>query len=395
MGEERSTKGISRVLESVRVLDFSQVLAGPYCTRLLVDLGAEVIKVEPPPRRMELSRIDKKALWWLSNCGKKSLCFDLTKPKAVQIIDELVEKSDVLVENFRPGVMKKLGIGYDQLREVNPKIIMCSLSTYGNDSPYAHLPGGALVPHAFSGYMWMQGKLADPDGPPMNCAFALGDMAAATYALAAICSALYFRERTGIGQYIDISLVDTLFAFMGDRVQVTLLEKQDESNASRGGSFIYAGKDGYVTMSGLTKEQQSRFFKAMGREDLNVDDYFGLRQEELNQIITQWVQSFDSIQEVVSIMEKADVICAPVLSIREASTNAHFVEHNMTQEVNDPEYGKVKVVNSPFRFSYSPSGLTGSYPKLGEHNHEVLETLLGRSSKEIDQLQEEGIIYSE
>ncbi|MBN1190448.1 MAG: CoA transferase [Dehalococcoidales bacterium] len=395
MGEDSITKVRPRILESVRVLDFTQVLAGPYCTRLLVDLGAEVIKVEPPPRRLELSRIDKKALWWLSNCGKKSLCLDLTKPEAVRIIHELVKKTDVVIENFRPGVMNKLGIGYDHLKEINPKIIMCSLSTYGKDSPNSHLPGGALVPHAFSGYMWMQGKVANPDGPPMNCAFAIGDMGAAIYALSAICGALYFRERTGVGQYIDISLVDSLYSLMGDRVQGMLLEKPGEPGMSGGPSFVYKGKDGYLTVSGLTLDQQARFLKVIGRGDLKVEDYFGLRQEELNETITEWVQSFDSVHEAVAKLNEADVICSPILTLREASENPHFVAHNMTQEVDDPEYGKVKVINSPFHFSHTESGLRGSYPKLGEHNRELIESLLGYTAEDIDRLQESGVMFTD
>ena len=155
MGEEGEAQAKLRVLESVRILDFSHVLAGPYCTRLLVDLGAEVIKVEPPPPKIELSRTAGGDLWWLSNCGKKSLCLDLTKPKAVEIVHKLVKRCDVVVENFRAGVMAKLGIGYDRLREANPRIIMCSLSPFGQEGPYSHLPASALVPNALSGYMWM------------------------------------------------------------------------------------------------------------------------------------------------------------------------------------------------------------------------------------------------
>jgi CoA:oxalate CoA-transferase len=221
------------------------------------------------------------------------------------------------------------------------------------------------------------------------------------FALSAICSALYFREIRGIGQHIDVTLVDSLFALMGERVQAVLLEPQRALGGSPGGSLIYPGKDGYVTMTGLTKEQQVRFYKAMGREDLLTDPKFDTPEhrfenaEELTQIITEWVQSFDSIQQVISIMQKADVECTPILSINEAITHPHFVSHGMTQEVDDPERGKVKVINSPFRFSHSESGLRGSYPKLGEHNHEVLSSLLGRSAREVDQLQEEGVMYSE
>jgi crotonobetainyl-CoA:carnitine CoA-transferase CaiB-like acyl-CoA transferase len=401
MGRDEGNPVAQSVLSSVRVLDFSQVLAGPYCTRLLVDLGAEVIKVEPTPPRVEFSREGKQGLWWLSNCGKKSICLDLTKEESRQIVHELVKECDVVVENFRAGVMSKMGIGYESLREANPRIIFCSLSTYGQDDPKSHLPGSAVVPHALSGYMWVQGKVADQDGPPIGSAFAVGDVSAAVYAATAICSALYYREVSGIGQHIDIALVDSLFSMMSDKGQQLLLDKSEDPKGVRGGSVAIPGKDGHLVIHGLTPEQQKRLLKTMGREDLDTNPGFDnpelmmKHREKLMQAMVDWVQSFDSIQEVMSIVEQADVICAPVLSIWDASRHPHMVAHDMIREIDDPEKGKIKVINTPFRFSNSESGMRGDYPELGEHNREVLQSLLHYSDEKLDQLHEEGIIHSE
>lgn len=397
MDKDRETGTRRSVLDSIRVLDFSHILAGPYCTRLLSDLGAEVIKVEPPPEG-ELSRYAGLHYWWFCNCGKKSLCLDLNNEKSVQIIHELAKKCDVVVESFRPGVLDRLGVGYTSLREVNPRIIMCSLSAFGQKSPYSRSPGTAVVAHALSGIMWLQGKIVDPSGPPLSPPFAIGDIGASLYAVGAICAALYFREKTGVGQYIDISLIDSLFG-MNDRVQQQMLEQ--EALQSISATPVYAGKDGYVTIQGVGQVMLARLWKAMGKGELSADDRFDTIEhrvehlDELNQIIEEWVQSFDSIQQVIPILEKADVVCAPILSINEASTHPHLVAHEMLRETNDPERGKVKVPNSAFRFSETRSGLRGNLPRLGEHNLEILRSILDYSAEEVIQLEDEGTIYSD
>jgi len=387
------------VLDSVRVLDFSHILAGPYCTRLLSDLGADVIKIEPPPDG-ELSRYVGLHYWWFCNCGKKSLCLDLTKKKSVKIVHELVEKCDVIVESFRPGVMDRLGVGYASLKKINPQIIMCSLAAFGQNSPYKRFPGTAVVAHAMSGFMWLQGKVVDPDGPPLPPAFAIGDMGASYNALSAICAALFYREKTGIGQYIDISLIDSLFG-MNDRVQHQMLEKNELGSSSISATPIYAGKDGYITIQGVGQDMLARLWKVMGKGDLSADSRFNnieKRSEhihELNQIIQQWVQGFDSIRDVVSILEKADVVFAPILSINDAINHPHFVDRKMIREIEDPEKGKIKVPNSAFRFSETTSGLRGNLPRLGEHNIEILSSLLGYPDDEMAHLHDEGVIYSD
>jgi len=385
------------VLDSVRVLDFSHILAGPYCTRLLADLGAEVIKVEPPPEG-ELSRYSGLHYWWFCNCGKKSLCLDLRKEKSLEIIHKMAKKCDVVVESFRPGVMDRLSIGYASLSEVNPRIIMCSLSAFGQDSPYSRSPGTAVVAHAMSGIMWLQGKIVDPDGPPLPPPFAIGDIGASLHAVGAICAALYFRERTDSGQYIDISLIDSLFG-MNDRVQQQML--QQEGLQSISATPIYAGKDGYVTIQGVGQVMLARLWKVMGRGELSADDRFDTIEhrtehvDELNQIIEEWVQSFDSVRQVIPILEKADVVCAPILSIDEASKHPHLAARKMLGEIDDPERGKVRVPNSAFRFSKTKSGIRGNPPRLGEHNLEILGLLLDYSAEKVVRLRDEGVIYSD
>lgn len=385
------------LLGSIRVLDFSHILAGPHCARLLTDLGAEVIKIERPPEG-ELSRYAGLHYWWLCNPGKKSLCIDMSKKKSVEIIHQLAKESDIVVESFRPGVMHKLGIGYEQLRAINPKIIMCSLSAYGQNNAYSQYPGTAVVAHALSGFMWLQGRVVDLNGPPQPPPFAIGDMAASLHATAAICGALYYREKTGLGQYIDISLIDSLFA-MNDRIQQQLLQTDDLKSISA--TPIYAGKDGYVTIQGVSQDMFVRLWKAMGEGEITDDQRFdnvehrNQHVKEMNDVIQEWVQTFASIKDLIPILEKADVVCAPILSINDASTQPRLVAREMVREIQDPQYGKLKILNNAFRFSEVKCGPKGHLPRLGEHNHEILSSLLGYSDAEITQLQNEGVIYAD
>jgi len=397
MQKEKETSTNPSVLESVRVLDFSHILAGPYCTRQLSDLGAEVIKIERPPEG-ETSRAVGLHYWQFCNCGKKSICLDLTQAKSVRIVHELVEKCDVVVESFRPGKMDKLGVGYADLKRVNPKIILCSLTGFGQNNPYSKFPGTAVVAHAMTGLMSLQGNIVDPDGPPVAPAFAIGDMGAALHAVSAICAALYYREKTGIGQYIDISLIDSLFG-MNDRVQQEMIEKGDAKAVSA--TPVFAGKDGYLSIAPASEEMFARLWKVMGKGDISVDSRFSTPEarfahyfNEWNQIIQEWVQSFNSVQEVVSILEKVDVLSTPILSVSDAIKHPYIVSRGMVREIDDPVQGKIKILNSAFRFSETTSELRGNLPKLGEHNHEILRSLLDYSAEEVAQLHEEGVLSS-
>lgn len=397
MGKKREKP---RILENVRVLDLSHILAGPYCTRLLTDLGAEVIKIEQPVIG-ELSRFVGLHYWWYCNCGKKSLSLDLKQPRAVEIVKELTKVSDVVVESFKPGTMARLGIDYAKLREINPGIIMCSVTGFGQYGPYSHLPATAPVAHSVSGLEWLIGKTVDPEGPPQAPGFALGDTAGSVHALAAICGALYYREKTGLGQHIDIAMVDCLFA-INDRVQQHILAGTHQM-ASVSTSMIYPGRDGYLTVQCASQKMFDALGKVMGKPDLFSANVFELDTPEkrgehmakINQLITEWLQGFDSVRDALPILEQAGVICAPILSIEEAMNDPQLTAREMLAEMDDPERGRVKVVNTPFRFSDTDAGLKGSLPRLGEHNRQILTSILGYSNKEVARLREEGVIYSD
>lgn len=397
MGNKRERP---RVLENVRVLDFSHILAGPYCTRQLADLGAEVIKIEPAILG-ELSRFVGLHYWWYCNCGKKSLSLDLKQPRAIEIVKELTRVSDVVVESFKPGTMARLGIDYAKLREINPRIIMCSLTGFGQYGPYSHLPATAPVAHSVSGLEWLIGKTVDPEGPPQAPGFALGDTVGAVHAVAAICGALYYREKAGVGQHIDIALVDCLFG-INDRVQQHILAGTHQM-ASVSTSMIYPGRDGYLTVQCASQAMFDALGRVMDKPDLFTVSIFeldtpekrGEHQAKLNRMITEWLQGFDSVLDALPILEEAGVICAPILSIEEAMNDPQLVARQMVGEIDDPERGRVKIVNTPFRFSDTEAGLKGSLPRLGEHNKEILTSLLGYSTKEVARLRQEGVIYSD
>jgi CoA:oxalate CoA-transferase len=389
-----------RALEDVRVLDFSHILAGPYCTRQLADLGAEVIKIEPPIIG-ELSRFVGLHYWWYCNCGKKSLSLDLKQPRAIGIVRELAKLCDVVVESFKPGTMARLGIDYAALREINPGIIMCSITGFGQYGPYSHLPATAPVAHSVSGLEWLIGITVDPDGPPQAPGFALGDTVGAVHAVAAICGALYYREKTGVGQHIDIALVDCLFG-INDRVQQHILAGTHQM-ASVSTSMIYPGRDGYLTVQCASQQMLNALARVMGNPDLFTDVTLQLDTPErrsqhlnlLNHMIGEWLQGFESVLDVLPILQEAGVICAPILSIEEAMNDPQLLARQMLSEIDDPERGRIKIVNTPFRFSDTEAGLKGSLPRLGEHNKEVLTSILGYSNKEIARLREDGVIYSD
>ena len=403
----KSTGQRPRVLDGVRVVDLSHILAGPYCARILCDLGAEVIKVEPVITG-ELSRSVNLHYWWFSNYGKKGLSLDLTKPEGLQIIKDLIMKSDVVVDNFRAGIMEKLGLSYDNLKKINPRLIACSITGFGQYGPNRDLPATNPVANVMSGLSWWQGQISRDDKRPTNVGFAIADTSTGVHAAVAICAALYYREQTGRGQYIDICLLDSLVSindklqrFILDEMEVEQLFSRRSGQQTDTDNLIYAAKDGYMVVQPATQEQWVSLARAMGKPELIDDKRFSAplsRSEnmtELNGIISNWVSQHSSRREVLDILERAGVICAPILSYHEAINQPHMSAHDMIVEAEDPERGMLKVINTPYNFSDTDSGLRGRLPRLGEHNVEILATILGYSDKRIAELYEKGVIYSD
>jgi crotonobetainyl-CoA:carnitine CoA-transferase CaiB-like acyl-CoA transferase len=398
-------------MDTVRVIDFTRILAGPYVTRSLCAMGAEVIKIEEPfsgdvSRHYEYKIKEKLGGYYLQlNAGKKSMSLNLKSPTGVQIVKELTKVSDVVVENFRPGTMARLGLGYESLKAVNPRIIMCSISGFGQYGPYAGEGAQGIMAEALSGAMEITGA---PGEPPPVFGVPVADINGGVHALAAICAALYFRERTGVGQYIDIALLDCIFGMHEFAIQLFTLSGGKDELTRYGYDFpravpygVFTGQDGYVVIAAGTDANWVRLTRAMGRPELGRDPRYVNNEkrvehrEEVLKLINDWVYGFASKDQALAILKQEGVPNAPVKTIREAIEDPQLNAREMLVDVDHPISGKVKMPNVPFKFSETMARFEGKAATLGEHTREVLTHLLGYDDGEVNRLREEGIAYWE
>lgn len=399
---------VEQNLAGIRVLDFTRVLAGPYLTQMLRDLGAEVIKVEQPgkgadERGMPPFAKGQSGYYMMLNRGKKSITLNLKAPEAKEIIFELARQSDIITENFKPGVMGSLGFSYEAFKKVKPNIIMCSISTFGQEGPYSQRVGYDIVAQAMSGLMWMSG---DSDRPPTRSGTSIGDVNASAHALGAIGAALYYREKTGKGQYIDISLRDCLSAIIETAVpRFTMSGGTDKPmrsgrhHATMGPYGVFdAGRGNYVVLGALNPAIWSRLCTAMKRPEMIDDPRFsdaGLRGQNRDAVVAAvegWLQSFADVEEPLAILEQYEVPSAPVLSIDKLVKDPQFLMRDMLVEVNDPLFGPVKLPATPMRFSETTVVNSEAPPLLGGNTAEVLKSLLGMTDDQIAALKEKKVI---
>lgn len=398
--EPNDGSGPARLLDGVRVLDFTSGLAGPYLTRLMVDLGSEVIKVERPvtgdySRRLPYIVSDGQSGYFIQqNCGKKSISLDLNRPEAIDIVKKLSKKVDVVVEDFQLGFMDSLGIGYPDLVKTNPQLIMCSLSPYGRTGPYASRVSTGRVIATMCG-------ARDPMGapvPPTGIRIAVTDINASAYALGAVTAGLYYRRKTGVGQHIDVSAMDCLFATLPE-VQTYLVSGGTGSYSS---PQVFRTRDGrLITMNAWTQDNfWAGVAEAMARPELIKDQRFDTpthrrgNRDLIDQVISEWVQRY-SAQELLERLRETGVPAAPVQSVEEAINDPQIEARGMLVEIEDPNLGKIRIVNSPFRLAETVAGVRGLPPLLGEHNREVLNHLLGYSAAEVTELEAAGVLYAE
>lgn len=397
------------VLSGVRVLDFGHYIAAPILTRMMSDMGAEIIKVELAPRG-DLSRVypyikaGQSGGFLQHNRGKQSICVDLKKPEAVEIIKGLAPQVDVVIENFSPGTLAKYGFGYEELKKLNPRLIMCSISGFGQDGPYAHRPGNDTVAQAMSGLMHLTG---DPQGSPMYVGIYIADENAGIHGLAAVCAALYYREKTGVGQHIDLSLVESLFHLHDTAIQFYVLS-EGKLNPTRFGAHHYAiapcgifkARDGYVVIAVLV-HQWEIFTQAIGKPELTNDARFATpdarveHRFELVKILEDWLQSFPTRDEPLAILEKVRILSAPVLDIAQIINHPQIKARGAMQEVPHPGIGPVALPKSPFRFSETTVKIRSRAPLLGEHNERILSQYLGYSADRIASLTQSGVLVQE
>lgn len=401
----------SAPLAGVRVLDLTRVLAGPFCTRTMADMGAEIIKVEPPggdvARQFEYTTPEGVSGYFMQqNCGKKDISLDLADPAAKEVLRRLAEISDVVVENYRPGVMKRLGFSYQDLRKINPSIIMCSISAFGQDSPYANRPAGDMVVQSMSGIASLTGE---PDGAPQTTGMSFSDTTGGIHAFGAICAALYQRSLTGRGQYIDIALVDCIL-WQNEWASQYLFLSQGEAVPTRYGNRrpilipgnLFQGKDGWVAIVASTDPGWRNLTQAMGMPELAQDPRFRDRtsrtthRDELERIVEDWVASFDSVQQVEDLLgDKGGVQCGRVRTWKEMLEDPHVEQRKLVAQVDDPTLGQTPVMNSPFRLSGAHAGVSGPAPLLGQHTQEVLQRLLGYSNQEVMDMVNANALHAE
>lgn len=397
------------LLAGITVLDFTHALAGPACTRVLADLGAEIIKLEAAPngdliRSVFMVKDNQSAIFLYANAGKKSLCVDLKKPEGMKIAKALVAKVDVVVENFSPGVMKKLGLDYASLKAINPKLIMASVSGFGQFGPWSERTSFDIIGQAMSGVMHMTGE---PDGPPQYVGNYIGDPNAGVHAALAICASLFYRDRTGKGQYIDIAQVDSLlyldmlnvpqYALTNGAINPTRFGAHHHGVAPLG---VFKGTDGYVVIQAL-EHQWPNFAKAIGRADLITNPKFETNakrvehKKELIAITEAWLQSFPNNDAALTILAEWRIPCAPVLDIGQAINHPQTRARGMITEVEHPILGKMPIVNTPFVMSEAPRQIQGPAPLLGQHNREVLTRHLGYSAEDVARLTQAGVVIEE
>jgi CoA:oxalate CoA-transferase len=394
-------------LEGVTVLDLTRVLSGPHATRLMVDLGADVIKVEPPEgdlTRFTFPRRHSIATYFTQqNCGKRNLSLDMKRPEAANLLARLAERVDVLVENFRPGVMDRMGLGWDTTHARNPRLVYASVSGYGHTGPWRGRRAYAPVINAESGVTWMQGR--DRGGVYRNDPMSHGDVYTALECLAGVLAALYQRERTGQGQWVEISMAETMLS-VNEHVH---WELQDLDATGHIPSFrpadypvLTIGDGTVVVVAGhpAAKGAADQFVIAMGRPELLDDPRFATVQarlehfDELLATLQAWAHTFADASTFEAQLAQGGLAMGVVRTVREVADSEWAAERHGIVAVPDRGGGELRIPNSPWHFSDADTGVRGQPAYRGEHNREVLAEVLGLDGDELDELEAGGVLVS-
>ena len=391
-------------LEGVRVLDFTIFQQGPQASLVFADMGAEVIKVEAP-KYGDLGRVigsmgdDRFSPYFLAhNRGKQSITLDLKKEEATRICLQLAERCDVAIHNFRPGVMERLGLGYDDFRAVNPQIIYGHASGWGTKGPRAKHPAFDLAAQAQGGLVSVTGE---PDGYPLPAGAAIADYVGALNLALAVISALYVKERTGQGQKIETSLLGGQIAMQAWEIQYFMAHGW-VGKAGRGHHYIptiwrvFKTEDSYVVVGGLPENRWPAFCQAVGKPELEHDPRFAQyfdRMAHLAEIyaILDDVFPTKSTEQWMALLAEADCICAPVAPYEELVNDPQVRANDYIVEVDHPTRGRISVVGAPWRFSETPAEVAAAAPELGQHTEAILQEL-SYSWEQIEALREQGVL---
>ncbi len=386
-------------LDGLHVLDLSRLLPGPLCTMILGDLGADVLKVEQPEigdyARFAPPLIgDTGSAFLMLNRNKRSITLNLKNAEAKEILHKLATKADVFVESYQPGVAERLGVGYPAIRKVNEHIIYCSISGYGQTGPYRALVGHDLNYAAYSGAIGATGLKG---GPPVIPAVQISDIQSAIYAAVAITAALYRREKTGEGEFIDVSLMDTAVASMIMPLSFHFAgasTERGESFLSGGAPFynVYETKDGrFISIASLEPKFWVELCNALGVEQ--YQDKQIVSAEVSQQIRADLAEKFREKKrdEWVKILNEREIPCAPVYDVSEVPADPQVRARKMIFEMETEAFGKLNQLATPIRISHNPLVVRSGPPKLGQHTLEILRGL-GYSTKDVERLKTEGAI---
>jgi crotonobetainyl-CoA:carnitine CoA-transferase CaiB-like acyl-CoA transferase len=394
-------------LDGVRVLDLSRVLSGPHCGRVLVDLGADVIKVEPPEgdlTRFSWPRLHSIASYFTQqNCGKRNVSVDLRRPEAVDLLRRLVGRCDVVLENFRPGVMDRIGLGYETLAADHPRLIYCAITGYGQEGPWAGRRAYAAVVGAESGFTWLQAHARH--GKPANDPMSHGDVYASLEAAIAILAALHQRDRTGQGQVIDVSMTGSLLA-INEHAHWLMQGREAEgvvASFAPGDYPVLTTADGrQVVVSGHPAEKGTfeRYARGVGRPELIDDPRFGdvpSRLDRLPELVTELQRGAarsatpDDLEGALA----AEGLAMGVLrTVAEVAASEWAEATGAVVEVPDRGGGGIRIPNTPWRFGSADSGVRGQPAYRGEHNREVFGELCGLDDGELERLEAAGVLSS-
>lgn len=403
-------------LSDINVLDFTWVLAGPHATKTFADMGANVLKVEHfkngTNERYQTLQVEKNGITQSSyhlnlNRGKKSLCINLKNPKGIELIHGLIRKSDIIIENFAPGVMDRLNLDYVEVRKIKTDIIYCSISAFGHWGYNSQKPGYDIIAQAASGWTGLTAK-------HVMAPIAIGDTTAAMHACTAMLGALHHRMVTGQGQNIDIAMVDCLFSlhetsfpsyWISEAVgEPFIMPGMDQKSTTTAPYGIYNGKNGSIAIALLTDSRWPALVDLMGHgyEWMNTDprtrDLANRCKAEyaflVHDALEAWVQFQDSVEEAERKLEAAGIPCCRVKSIPElATTDPYLGAREMRLKKIQPFLGPITMSGSPLKFSETPATIRGYAPFLGEHNRETLSKMLGYSEEQIDELYKEDVLY--
>jgi crotonobetainyl-CoA:carnitine CoA-transferase CaiB-like acyl-CoA transferase len=406
---------MSGSLSHLRVLDLSRVLAGPWAGQILGDLGAEVIKIErpksgddtrswgPPYLQGADGNVDLSAYFLTANRNKQSLAVDIAHPEGQELIRKLVAESDVILENFKVGGLKRYGLDYDSLKRINPKLIYCSITGFGQDGPYANRPGYDFLIQAMGGLMSITGQPdGEPGAGPMKVGVALTDIMTGLYATIGVLAALSHRDRTGEGQYVEAALLDVQVACLANQAMNYLTTGQAPGRMGNAHPNIvpyqdFPTADGNMVLTVGNDEQFARLCDVLGHPEWASDERFATNRARVanrKELIPRLRQAtvMRSTQEWVQILERSGVPCGPVNTMDQVFEDPQVLARGMKQSVQHPSLGDVPTVGNPIRLKLTPVSYRTAPPLLGEQSKQVLEKIVGLSSGEIESLRERGIV---